>query len=145
MSGGGFPAVRVARCADAPAISGLLYEFNGEALSSKELARRMEQVEGLETVFLGELGGLPVGLLVLRTVPTLSGPEDWAEVTELYVRPASRRRGVGRALVGAATQFARRRGCSEVHLLVDPENMAALSFYQALGFQRDSWEMRQRL
>ncbi len=145
MAGGSVPAVRVARRADAPAISELLYEFNGEALSPRELARRMEQIEALETVFLGELGGLPVGLLVLRIVPTLSGPEDWAEITELYVRPASRRRGVGKALVGAATQFTRRRGCSVVHLLVDPENTVALSFYQALGFQRDSWEMRQRL
>ncbi|MFN2290939.1 MAG: hypothetical protein ACK2UC_07110 [Anaerolineae bacterium] len=32
-----------------------------------------------------------------------------------------------------------------LHLLVDPENEAALAFYEALGFCRDSWEMRRAL
>jgi ribosomal protein S18 acetylase RimI-like enzyme len=139
------PAVQIATPADAPSISDLLYEFNGEALPPAELAERMEQAQGLETVFLGELAGRLAGLLVLRTVPTLSEPEDWAEITELYVRPAARRRGVGKALVEAVIQYAQSRGCTQVHLLFDPENRAALSFYTAVGFHRDSWEMRRRI
>jgi ribosomal protein S18 acetylase RimI-like enzyme len=122
-----------------------LYEFNGEALAPEELAHRMEQAQGLETAFLGELGGELAGILVLRIVPTLSGPEDWAEITELYVQPSCRRRGVGTALVGAAVEAARDLGCSELHLLVDPENTSALSFYEASGFCRDSWELRRSL
>jgi ribosomal protein S18 acetylase RimI-like enzyme len=135
--------VRFATTADTSAISDLLYQFNGTAPSPQELAKRMAQVGGLETVFLGELDGELVGLLILRTVPTLSDPQDWAEVTELYVRRASRRKGVGRALVGAAIQYARNLGSTQIHLLVDPENKVALSFYIAVGFYRDSWEMRQ--
>ena len=45
----------------------------------------------------------------------------------------------------AALAYARDRGSREVHLLVDPENAAALAFYEALGFRRDSWEMCYRL
>jgi ribosomal protein S18 acetylase RimI-like enzyme len=139
------PIVRFAGPSDASALSALLYAFNGEALAPEELAQRMDQARGLETAFLGELGGVLAGLLVLRTVPTLSGSEDWAEITELYVQPSSRRRGVGTALVEAAVEVARARGCSELHLLVDPENSPALSFYEAAGFSRDSWELRRRL
>jgi ribosomal protein S18 acetylase RimI-like enzyme len=135
------PVVHIAAPADATEISGLLYEFNGEALCPEDLAQRLAEVRGLETVFLGESSGLLAGLLVLRTTPTLSSPEDWAEITEMYVRPGCRRRGVGRALIGAAVEYARARGCTEIHLLVDPENAVGLTFYNALGFCRDSWEM----
>jgi ribosomal protein S18 acetylase RimI-like enzyme len=139
------PVVRVAEPSDAHALSALLFEFNGESLSPDELAQRMEQARGLETAFLGELGGVLAGILVLRTVPTLSSSGDWAEITELYVQPASRRRGVGTALVEAALEHVRERGCTELHLLVAPDNRAALSFYEAAGFCRDSWDMRRRL
>jgi ribosomal protein S18 acetylase RimI-like enzyme len=139
------PSIRIAAPSDAPAISNLLYEFNGEALPPAELAERMVQARGLETVFLGELAGTLAGLLVLRTAPTLSGPDDWAEITELYVRPGFRRRGVGRALVQAAIEHGHSSGCLELHLLVDPENTGALSLYRAMGFHLDAWEMRLEL
>ena len=105
----------------------------------------MVHARGLETVFLGKLEGRLAGLAVLRTVPTLSEPQDWAEITELYVHPPARRKGVGKALVEAAIQYAQSRDCTQVHLLVDPENMAALALYTAVGFYRDSWEMRRQI
>ena len=135
-------SIRIATAPDARALSELLYEFNGGALPADELARRIEEAQGLETAYLAERDGEVIGLLVLRTTPTLSSRDDWAEITELYVRPASRRTGVGRALIERALEYSRSRGCSEIHLLVDPANLAALSFYEALGFHRDSWEMR---
>lgn len=139
------PAIRIATASDAVAISRLLFEFNREGLSPEELGRRTEQARGLETVFLGELDGGLAGLLVLRTAPTVASAQDWAEITELYVQPDSRRRGVGRALVNAALAHARHHGCREVHLLVDPQNAIALTFYQGVGFHRDSWEMVREL
>ena len=126
---------------DAQVVSQLLVEFNGEGLAPEALVCRMAQTGYLETVFLGEWNGTPAGLLVLRLVPTLSDLEDWAEITEMFVRPGFRRQQVGRALVQAASQHARARGCRELHLLVDPCNVSAQSFYAALGFQLDSWEM----
>ncbi len=139
------PATRIATPSDAAVISGLLFDFNREALSPPDLAQRMEQAQGLETVFLCELDGVLAGLLVLRTVPTISAAEDWAEITELYVEPASRRKGVGKALMETALAYARHHGCTEVHLLVDPRNTPAISFYEAVGFRRDSYEMVQDL
>jgi len=145
IAGGQDTGAGDAAARDAGAISALLFEFNREGLEAEALARRLVEVRGLETVFLAERSHEPLGVLVLRTVPTLSEPEDWAEITELYVRPAARRQGIGRALMGAALEYARRRGCTEIHLLVDPENEPALAFYRATGFHQDSWEMRRRL
>ena len=70
------PTVRAAGPADAPAVAELLIEFNGEGLPAEALARRMEEVGGLETALLGEWDGEAAGLLVLRTVPTMSGADD---------------------------------------------------------------------
>ena len=134
--------VRAAGPADAPAVAELLVEFNGEGLSPETLAQRMEEVQGLETAFLGEWEGEAAGLLVLRTAPTLSGADDWVEITEMYVRPQFRRKGIGRALMEAALDYGRQRGCREFHLLVDPSNVTAQAFYTEIGFQVDSWEMR---
>jgi len=137
--------VRIAGPADAATVSALLTEFNGEGLLPAALARRMAEVGGLETAFLGELEGEPAGVLVLRTVPALTDAHSWAEITEMYVRPGYRRQGVGTALIEAALAYGRACGCREVHLLVDPANEAGLSFYEAVGFRRDSVEMRRGL
>jgi aminoglycoside 6'-N-acetyltransferase I len=136
--------VREAGLEDAGAVHDLLYEFNGEALSPDALTRRMQQTAGLESVFLAEQGGRPTGLLVLRVVPTISDAQDWAEITELFVRPPFRRQGIGTVLVRAALERSRVRGCIELNLLVDPANVEALAFYRACGFRRDSCGMRQR-
>jgi len=138
----GHPTVRAAGPTDATAVAELLAEFNGEGLPANALARRMAEVQGLETAFLGEWDGEVAGILVLRIVPTLSGADPWAEITEMYVRPQFRRNGLGRALVEAALDCGRQRGCHEFHLLVDRSNVTAQAFYIALGFQVDSWEMR---
>jgi ribosomal protein S18 acetylase RimI-like enzyme len=130
--------VRKARVEDTAAVHDLLFEFNGEALPPDTLSRRIQQVTDLETAFLAEQGGCPGGLMVLRIVPALADAQDWAEITELYVRPAFRRQGIGTALVHAALEHSRLRGCSELHLLVDPANREANAFYRASGFHHDS-------
>ena len=45
------------------------------------LPERLMQARDLETAFLGKVGGVPAGLVVLRTVPAVSDAEDWAEIT----------------------------------------------------------------
>lgn len=68
--------------------------------------------------------------------------EDWgpttAYVTDLYVRPAWQRRGVGKALLAGVAASARERGFANVMLDVSSENRAALRFYDRLGFKEVS-------
>ena len=55
-------------------------------------------------------------------------------VQGLYVAPAHRRRGVGRALLVHAEGMARAGGACRLQLGVDRDNVAARRFYERLGF-----------
>jgi GNAT superfamily N-acetyltransferase len=55
-------------------------------------------------------------------------------VRHVATAPESRRRGVGRALLGAVADVARRNGCRVWCLNVTPHNSAAIRLYASLGF-----------
>jgi ribosomal protein S18 acetylase RimI-like enzyme len=57
------------------------------------------------------------------------------DLTELYVRPKARRRGIARELARAVVVALRERGVASVTGGVGPENAAARSFYENAGFQ----------
>jgi ribosomal protein S18 acetylase RimI-like enzyme len=58
-----------------------------------------------------------------------------AHLWGLYVKPAHRSSGIGRALVRAAIDFARSLdGVSHVHLAVSERASNAVALYQSLGF-----------
>jgi len=56
-------------------------------------------------------------------------------IANVWVTPEFRRRGVGRALMAAATDWLRREGAAMVVLNVGAGNRAALDFYRALGYR----------
>ncbi len=56
-------------------------------------------------------------------------------LTEFYLVPEARGRGLGRALLSAAEATAQSRGTRALHLMVRPENTRALSLYLRGGFR----------
>jgi ribosomal protein S18 acetylase RimI-like enzyme len=58
-----------------------------------------------------------------------------AFITDLYVAPHARSRGVGQMLLDALTEGLRERGAKAVHLMVRPENERAQALYEARGFK----------
>ena len=83
-------------------------------------------------------GGDPLGVCQLRyrwSVWT-SAEDCWLE--DLYVVEEGRRSGLGRALIEAALEAARERGCVRIELDVDEDNEPALALYEACGFRLDS-------
>ena len=93
-----------------------------------------------EAVWREELAGRFGLYLVLQEGAEISGfvgvkrIADEAHVMSLAVRPAGRRRGLGRALVNAALASPALAGVSRVHLEVRPSNEAARALYASLGF-----------
>jgi GNAT superfamily N-acetyltransferase len=137
--------VRRATIADAPELALLLEEFNGPSVTPEQTAARMSACEGVEMTFLAEMEGQVVGFACLRLVPYMSDDVPYAELTELFVREAYRRRGVARALVAAVRVTAHEQGSDELLVLTGFNNTEALALYQALGFRDYALVMRSRL
>ena len=58
-----------------------------------------------------------------------------AFVTDLYVDPPSRARGIGRALLDALLKALAERDIKAAHLMVRPENDRARALYETRGFK----------
>jgi ribosomal protein S18 acetylase RimI-like enzyme len=57
-----------------------------------------------------------------------------AEICDLGVAAASRRGGIGRALVSAATQWVKARGVARIEVRVATANREGQAFWRELGF-----------
>ncbi|MDX6698133.1 MAG: hypothetical protein QOE65_1530 [Solirubrobacteraceae bacterium] len=73
-----------------------------------------------------------VAQLRFRHSVWMAAPDCWLE--DLYVSPAARRAGLGRALVDLAVERARERGARRIELDVTEDNRAALALYRDAGF-----------
>jgi ribosomal protein S18 acetylase RimI-like enzyme len=69
-----------------------------------------------------------------RAAPPAAAERARVEITELAVAPGARRRGIGRALAGAALAWAGAAGAQRVEVRVAARNAAGQAFWRALGF-----------
>ncbi len=67
--------------------------------------------------------------------PDKPRPELW--VNEVGVSPSHQRRGVGRALMQALLELARKAGCTEAWVLTERDNLPAMRLYQSLGGEEE--------
>jgi ribosomal protein S18 acetylase RimI-like enzyme len=75
-------------------------------------------------------------------LPVTGYPQRWV-MANVAVFPEQRRRGIGRALILASIEHARKQGAREIFLQVDQDNEAAKQLYLSLGFRsigpRTTW------
>ena len=130
--------MRPATAADAPAFGRLLHAFNAEydepTPSADEIAERAGARLGSGEVAVLFVGDGPEGFAELRFRPSLyTGGLD-AYLEELYVVPERRGRGLGRALLEAAMDYARARGADRIDLNTSEDDVAARALYERTGF-----------
>ena len=139
MTPSGYPWI--AGQEDASIVAQLLCEFrdwwgNSEPSDEQMLHSVREIMEGRDGEYLlaANAEGEPMGVAQLRFRWSVwkTAYDCWLE--DLFVREAARRGGFGRALVLAAVDRARSRGCRRIELDVNEDNAAALALYQACGF-----------
>ena len=130
--------VRLAGPDDAAVAGRLLYDFNREfdepTPAPSALAERIRRLlEGGDTLIL-LAGDGPDGLAVLRFRAAIWSAGLECYLAELYVVPASRGQGLGRALMEAAMRQARDRGAGTMDIGVNEPDLAARHLYESLGF-----------
>jgi len=137
--------IRIATPDDAPALAHLNAAFKGVDEPPEQLAACMPAVRDIETALLAELDGELAGFACLRVVPCLLYAAPYAELTELYVEPAYRRRGVGRALIAAAERLARERAAEDVIIMTRINNAAAQALYRTMGYDSYAVALHRKL
>lgn len=130
--------VRIAQDGDFAAVGRLLHDFNtefGEITPGPDaLATRITQLvaDGDTTVLVA--GDGPDGLAVLRFRRSIWTPGLECYLAELYVVPRKRGNGLGRALLDAAIDNARRAGADYMDLGTSEADAAARALYESCGF-----------
>ena len=66
-------------------------------------------------------------------------PAETVLMTDLYVEPAVRSHGVGRALIEASADVARERGAHCLEWATAPDNATAQRLYDSTGAERTTW------
>jgi GNAT superfamily N-acetyltransferase len=122
-----------------------LLAFNRKSME-EATARVDRRPDRGEAVLIADLAGegrpaRPVGGIHVKSESTALGPEPQAYVSVLVVVARHARRGVGRALLGAAEDWARRHGYKHLALEVFAANEVARAFYSRLGFLEETLKL----
>jgi ribosomal protein S18 acetylase RimI-like enzyme len=135
--------VRLARAADVPALLDEMTAFNRHERIPWRRARGEPALRRLiATPALGQVVVAPTA----GRAPTIDGYTivtwgfdlEWngrdAMLTELWVAPRARGRGLGGRLLAEAERRARAGGAAAMHLMVRHRNVAARALYDRVGF-----------
>jgi ribosomal protein S18 acetylase RimI-like enzyme len=90
-------------------------------------------------------GDPPAGVAQLRYRWGVWWDAEDCNVEDVFVRAEARGSGLGRALVSAAIDRARERGCRRLELDTAADNAAAQGLYRSLGFFDSGIFMRRRI
>jgi ribosomal protein S18 acetylase RimI-like enzyme len=129
--------IRIARPDDADALLPMFRSFYGDYLrvrTSAALRERLQAAAPVDTVLLASVDGRPAGFASLRIIPNVETAHPHAELSDLFVAEADRRRGVGRSLMRFAERFAHDRECERMVLTAGLDNPGARAFYRAMGY-----------
>ena len=130
--------VRLASRADAPEVARLLHDFNtefeDETPGAAALTERLAPMLASGEVIVLLAGSGPDGFAQLRFRPSVIRDGLDAYLEELYVAPAQRGQGLGRALLEAAMEECRRLGATRIELGTSEDDAAARGLYESAGF-----------
>lgn len=128
-------ALRDARPRDCSAVASLLREL-GYPTQARTVERRLIRLRKSEgsRVLVAVVGGRVVGVAGLHVMPLLHRDHGLCRILALSVTTTYRRLGVGRRLMDAVENIARRAGCHRLELTTAVERTDAHAFYRKLGY-----------
>lgn len=135
--GGRQAGIRRAGREDAATVARLLHDFNTEFEDETPGVEALTEftgplIESGEIVVLLANEADGIALSRLRPSPWTGRPEAYLQ--ELYVAPARRGGGIGRALLEATMEMARAAGATGIDLNTGETDTAARALYESAGF-----------
>ncbi len=139
--------IRSATTADAALIIALIRELaqyerleHEARATAADIARELAAPNPVIHVLIAEWDGVPAGFaLYFFNFSTFVGRRG-IYLEDLFVRPALRGRGIGKALLGELARIAHERQCGRLEWAVLDWNEPAIGFYQKLGARPlDEW------
>ena len=130
--------VRIATVDDAEQLGVLNGEFNGENETTVEAIRSSLAGNPQEVVVVDEEDGVLRGFVCVQLKRSFCYGDCAPEITEVYVCPAYRRRGIASGMIRFAEEYCL-KNCAlrRFELLTGEGNRTARSLYDKLGYNRD--------
>ena len=126
--------IRSATSEDADAMAGLLAELEYPTPAGALPARlRAVEAEGGAVFLAVGPDGAALGLMSVASHSTIHAEAPVAYITALVTSAAARGKGVGRAMVSAAEQWAREKGCVRISVTSAEHRADAHAFYPRCG------------
>ena len=130
--------IRIATVNDAEQLNILNIEFNGEGETSIDNIRKSLKNNKREVVIVAEEDEELVGFVCVQLKKSFCYDDYMPEITEVYVKPTYRKRGVASEMITFAEAYCSKNyPLHKYELLTGQENLVAQSVYSKLGYVDD--------
>ena len=131
--------VRIATVNDAEQLEILNIEFNGENETDIENIRNSLLNNKQETVIVADEENELVGFVCVQLKKSFCYYDYMPEITEVYVKPAYRKKGIASEMISFAEEYCRKNyPLHKFELLTGKMNLCAQSVYNKLGYTDDN-------
>ncbi len=128
--------IRSAQSTDVAALANLMTEL-GYPTSSEQMSRRFEAIsdDPSYSTLVAEREGNVLGMVGLCFTRSYGSDDSSVRIRAFVVGAEYRGKGIGRALISAAEDWARRRGANNVMLIAHKRRTDAHRFYLSMGYE----------
>ena len=131
--------IRTATVNDAEQLNILNIEFNGENEAGIDNIRDSLMNNKQETVIVSQEDDTLVGFVCVQLKKSFCYDDYMPEITEVYVKPEYRKRGIAGEMISFAEEYCRRNyPLHKFELLTGERNNDAQSVYRRLGYSSDN-------
>ena len=131
--------VRIATTHDAEQLEFLNNEFNGEGETTLDNIKSSLANNKQEVIIVDELNGKLTGFVCVQLKKSFCYDDYMPEITEVYVKPQYRRKGIARAMITYAEEYCKSHyPLHKFELLTGAENDVARIAYAKLRYCEDT-------